>query len=270
MIIKSVIKNKDKDIIYPQTDVSQVVGLEKGLSDLATGIKGAQDRIDELSARIESGSGGNPGEMEPLWREVNSLKDEVNSYRNDMNTISSDLSLVNGMVSDMNESLLMTANGLGEHITTAETRFSELSSEVSYLKDKDGELMNELSMSANSFREEMTRLDTSKQERLAAGNGINISSDNMISVSYMEATSSTVGLMSPQDKERVDSIDDIKLSLESTIIGVSVDGDVAPITGRHVEIRLDDKYLKIDAPTETWTFTLEDGSQITKEVYVKW
>ena len=104
-----------------------------------------------------------------------------------------------------------------------------------------------VSQVATNAAQAATTLESSKQDKLIAGSNIQIAEDgktiSATDTTYVDATTSTSGLMSATDKTKLDGV--ATGAQVNTIEGVQVDGvDLVPDSNKKVNVALANTYLK--------------------------
>ena len=232
--IDGVLKNKRGEIIMPQTIIRQVEGLDEALDVIKADIQALQN----------SGGGGGGGsdpvpDIGTLPEDVRQLQYDVENLRLDANRTASDLEMVR-------QSLSTTESELSDHIISADSKYTEMDSR--------------LSTSVSDLQSQVTGVMDS------ALIGVLVDGDPA-PVTDHHAEINLFGKYVLRGELPV---------IDLILAGVSVDGEPVRVIDHYAEINLSEKYLPreempaVPTNTEIWTFTLESGEIVSKEVYVKW
>jgi hypothetical protein len=231
--IDGVLKNKRGEIIMPQTIIRQVEGLDDALNIIKADIQALQN------------SGGGGGGSDPV-PDIGTLPEDVSQLQSDVENLRSDLNRTVTNIEDVRNSIRQTESELSGHISSADLRYNELD--------------NRLFTSASELQSQITVLMDSILI------GVRVDGESV----HVEDHHAEINLF-----EKYVPREEIPAT-ELVLAGVRVDGESVPVTDHFAEINLSEKYvLREEMPvaptnTEIWTFTLESGEIVSKEVYIKW
>ena len=236
--IDGVLKNKRGEIIMPQTIIRQVEGLDEELNEIKADIRALQD----------SGGGGYDPvpDIGTLPEDVRQLQNDVTQIQNDVETLRLDANRTSYDLENVKNSLSTTESELSTHIISADSRIADIDSR--------------LSASVSELQSQVTGvMDSALIGVLVDGEPTPVT-DHHVEIDLYD---------------KYVSRDEIPAT-DLVLVGVRVDGESVPVMDHFAELNLSEKYIPreempaVPTNTEIWTFTLESGEIVSKEVYVKW